>query len=365
MLILASVPVLTLVGAALWVTLALTGAGLAIAVSPTCSMDHVGHVALVCLAVALACFLPATAVVRGPSFVVYTGLALACFAASAVALWTYRRPVGETFGEWPIRVLYRIRAVGPGMVQIPLTGPVLVISNHPSYLDPCWVMIRLPRDLTPLMYSEYYRIPGLHFYMKHVVGAIPSGATGFRRDAPELDEVVRRLDRGEGVLIFPEGWVRRTEGESLRRFAQGAWRILRDRPATPVVACWIEGGWGSWASFRGGPPFKGKRPDFRLPIDIGVSAPVVLDAETVADQRRTREVLRQMVLDARRHLGLPSVEDKGELGHRMPGVATLMPLIAIFSASGFGATSSATSLDTSPRSTSCRRFSVKSTIPSR
>jgi hypothetical protein len=34
----------------------------------------------------------------------------------------------------------------------------------------------------------------------------------------------------------------------------------------------------------------------------------VLDAETLADQRRTREVLRQMVLDARRHLGMPPIE---------------------------------------------------------
>jgi hypothetical protein len=80
-----------------------------------------------------------------------------------VSLWTYRRPVGETLGEWPIRVMDRLRAVGPGMEQLPRTGPVLVIANHPSYLDPCWLMIRLPRDLTPLMYAEYYRIPGLHF----------------------------------------------------------------------------------------------------------------------------------------------------------------------------------------------------------
>jgi 1-acyl-sn-glycerol-3-phosphate acyltransferase len=300
--------VLACADVAFTVTLAITGAGLAVAVSPTRSMDHVGHLALMCLAVALAFFVPDAAVMRRPPSVVYAGMALVCFAVFAAALWAYRRPVGETLGEWPIHVMDRMRAVGPGMKQMPRTGPVLVISNHPSYLDPCWVMICLPRDLTPLMYAEYYRIPGLHFYMKHVIGAIPSGATGFRREAPELDEVVRRLDRGEGVLIFPEGWVRRTEEEPLRRFAQGAWRILRDRPATPVVACWIEGGWGSWASFQGGPPFKGKRPDFRRPIDIGVAAPVVLDAETLADQRRTREVLRQMVLDARRHLGMPPIE---------------------------------------------------------
>ncbi|HEX4588605.1 MAG TPA: lysophospholipid acyltransferase family protein, partial [Gemmataceae bacterium] len=186
--------------------------------------------------------------------------------------------------------------------QLPRTGPVLVISNHTAYLDPCWVMICLPRDVTPIMYGGYFNIFGLHFYMKHIINAIPSGVGTVRRETPELDEAVRRLDRGEGLLIFPEGWVRRKEEEPIRRFAQGAWRILRDRPTTPVVACWIEGGWGSWTSFWNGPPFKNKPIDFRRPIDIGVSVPVALDAETLADRHKTRERLREMVLDARRHI---------------------------------------------------------------
>jgi 1-acyl-sn-glycerol-3-phosphate acyltransferase len=229
-------------------------------------------------------------------------MAAVCGIMFAATLWLCRRPVGETLGEWVLRLMYRMRVVGPGVASMPRTGPLLVIANHTAYLDPCWVMIPLPRDLTPIMYGDYFKKFGLHFYMKHIINAIPSGVGSVRREAPELDEVVRRLDRGEGILVFPEGWVRRKEEESIRRFAQGPWRILRDRPATPVVACWIEGGWGSWSSFWNGPPFKGKRIDVRRPINVGVSTPVVLDAETLADQHRTRELLKQMVLDARAHL---------------------------------------------------------------
>jgi len=229
---------------------------------------------------------------------------LGIFAAIAFlsSIWLCRRPIGETLGEWIFRVMYRMRVIGPGVKQLPRTGPVLVIANHTSFLDPCWVMICLPRDLTPVMFGDYFKKFGLHFYMKHIINAIPSGVGTVRRETPELDEAVRRMDRGEGVLIFPEGWVRRKEDDPIRRFAQGPWRILHDRPATPVVACWIEGGWGSWASFKNGPPFKGKPLDFRRAIDIGVSAPVVLDKETLSDQHRTRELLRQMVIDARNHL---------------------------------------------------------------
>jgi 1-acyl-sn-glycerol-3-phosphate acyltransferase len=229
-------------------------------------------------------------------------MAFFCGTMFIATLWLYRRPVGETLGEWVFRVMYRMRTVGPGVDLLPRTGPVLVIANHTAFLDPCWVMICLPRDLTPVMFGNYFNFFGLHFYMKHIINAIPSGAGMVRREAPELAEAVRRLDRGEGILIFPEGWVRRKEDETVRRFAQGPWRILRDRPATPVVACWIEGGWGSWSSFWNGPPFKGKRLDIRRPIDIAVSAPVILDKETLADQHRTRELLREMVIDARNHL---------------------------------------------------------------
>src|SRR5947209_8469870 len=102
-------------------------------------------------------------------------MAAVCGVMFAESLWFYRRPVGETLGEWFFRVLYRMRAVGPGVAQLPRTGPVLVISNHTAYLDPCWVMICLPRDLTPIMYGGYFNIFGLHFYMKHIINAIPSG----------------------------------------------------------------------------------------------------------------------------------------------------------------------------------------------
>jgi 1-acyl-sn-glycerol-3-phosphate acyltransferase len=241
-----------------------------------------------------------------PSETVIIALAVIWGLMFVESAWRYRRPIGECLGEWPIRVMYRFRAIGPGMETLPRTGPLLVIANHATYLDPCWVMIRLPRDLTPIMYGEYFNKWGLHFYMKHLINAIPSGVGNVRRETPEIDEMIRRLDRGEGVLIFPEGWVRRKVHEELRRFAQGAWRVLKERPATPVVACWIEGGWGSWTSFWNGPPMKGKPIDFRRPITIYVAPPVVLDAETLADRHATREKLQQMVLDARAQLQSPS-----------------------------------------------------------
>jgi hypothetical protein len=94
---------------------------------------------------------------------------------------------------------------------------------------------------------------------------------------------------------------------------KGIWRILRDRPETPVVVCWIEGGWGSYTSYWNGPPLANKRPDWWRSIRIGVSEPQVLAPALLEDHRATRVYLMRACLEARRHLGLEVPESKESL----------------------------------------------------
>src|SRR5262249_40742495 len=140
--------------------------------------------------------------------------------------------------------------------------------------------------------------------MTKVVHAIRVQASVYRREAPEIQEAVAALDRGEAVMIFPEGYMRRREDKPLRQFGQGGWHILQQRPNTPVVLCWIEGGWGSSMSTFNAPPLANKRPDFWRRINIAVSEPQVLDPELLKDQRATRTYLMRACLGARALLGL-------------------------------------------------------------
>jgi 1-acyl-sn-glycerol-3-phosphate acyltransferase len=228
-------------------------------------------------------------------------LAAAGTALSWRALW---RSCLEQILEWILWPLYRIRGHGPGLAHFPLRGPVLVVCNHAAWLDPIWLGKVVPRKITPMMTSLFYDLPGLRWLMKTVVGAIRVQAATFRREAPELQEAIGVLDRGGCVVIFPEGSLRRTEAKLLRPFGQGVWHILHERPATPVVVCWIEGGWGSFFSYVGGPPTKNKCLDFWRRIDIAASEPQVLELELLADIRETREYLRRRCLETRRYLGL-------------------------------------------------------------
>jgi 1-acyl-sn-glycerol-3-phosphate acyltransferase len=248
-------------------------------------------------------------------------------AVGAVLCWVLLlRDTLELIAEWLVAPLYRVRAHGPGVGLVPRAGPLLLVSNHTAYPDPFWLGLVVPRSLTPLMSSVFFDLPVLRWLMTHVFGVIRVQASAFRREAPELRQAVAVLRRGGCVLLFPEGLLRRTEGQLTRPFGQGVWHILRELPATPVVVCWIEGGWGSFFSYHNGPPFRNKRFDWRRRIDVALAEPQVLGEALLADQRATRAYLRRACLGCRRHLGLEVPADADEWeeasGGRQPPVAS-------------------------------------------
>jgi 1-acyl-sn-glycerol-3-phosphate acyltransferase len=155
-----------------------------------------------------------------------------------------------------------------------------------------------------MMTSVFFDHWLLRWTMIYLADAIRVEASGFRRDVPELQKAIAALDEGKCLVIFPEGRLRRTEEQPLKMFGQGIWHILRERPDTPVVVCWIEGGWGSYFSHLNVPPTENKPKDIGHPIGIGVGAPHAIDPDILADQRKTRQYLMEQCLESRQYLGL-------------------------------------------------------------
>jgi 1-acyl-sn-glycerol-3-phosphate acyltransferase len=223
---------------------------------------------------------------------------------TAVSWWTLFRDSFEQILEFVLWPIYRIRGHGPGLDAVAPQGPLLVLANHSTWFDPAFLAKVIPRRLTPMMTSVFYDRRFLRWWMGRVFRAIRVESSTFRREAPELQSAIAALDRGECVAIFPEGMLKRRAEQPLRNFGQGVWHILKERPATPVLVCWIEGGWGSYASYCDGPPTVNKRLDWWRRIDVAVSEPRVLDSFLLEDRRRTRYYLMESCLAARRHLGL-------------------------------------------------------------
>ena len=234
------------------------------------------------------------------------GLLLGSVGLTLLASVGLFRPTLALVCEPLLWLMYAVRWCGGEERRIPPHGPCLVIANHACWGDPFFLEKVLPRPTTPMMTSKFYDLPFLRPLMRHF-GVIRVPDVSYKKDAPEVEEAIAALDRGECLVIFPEGYLRRREDCLLRRFGRGVWLILQRRPEVPVFACWIEGNWRSFTSYWNGPPLRNKRPDFRRPIQVAVTGPHWVPAEVLADHWQTRYYLMGLVDAARQQLGLPSV----------------------------------------------------------
>jgi 1-acyl-sn-glycerol-3-phosphate acyltransferase len=121
-----------------------------------------------------------------------------------------------------------------GREHMPATGPVLVVSNHQSHLDPPLVGLALSRQL------KYLARHGLFFWpfswLIRSLGAVPldkkAGGIG------GIKKTLQLLRENEAVLIFPEG--SRTSDGQFGPFLAGFCAIARRSGAT-ILPVAIEG----------------------------------------------------------------------------------------------------------------------------
>jgi 1-acyl-sn-glycerol-3-phosphate acyltransferase len=244
-----------------------------------------------------------------------------------ILIYVFRREMLESLAELVFLPFYRFKVVGPGTGEFPQYGPVIIVPNHTAFFDPLWVGKVVPRQITPMITSLYYDKPSLKFLLKNIINCIRVQDIARRKERPpELVEAVKRLDQGECLILFPEGQLRKSEDELLKHFGQGIWHILKERPDTPIVPIWIEGGWGSFTSYHGGtPPMTGpnKRMDWNRKITIVLGQPIVLDSAILQTHQITRRFLMDVVLGLRRYLPRNGVTPGPK---SQPQVVTLPPV---------------------------------------
>jgi 1-acyl-sn-glycerol-3-phosphate acyltransferase len=153
-------------------------------------------------------------------------------------LYTLLKPLAV----FAMRRLFRLSSVGRH--HVPATGPVLLIANHLSVLDPPLVGGATERQLSFLAKAELFEIP-LFGRLIRALNARPVRREG--ADASALREALRTLAEGRALLIFPEG-TRGTEGE-LRPAKAGA-GMLAVLSGAAVVPVYITGSGRAWPKGR-------------------------------------------------------------------------------------------------------------------
>jgi 1-acyl-sn-glycerol-3-phosphate acyltransferase len=130
------------------------------------------------------------------------------------------------------QLLFRFQYSGKG--NVPLSGPVLLLSNHQSHLDPVLVGLACPRQLKFLARHGLFFFP-FNLWIR-ALGAVPINQEGSALAG--LRTTLGLLKEDNAVLIFPEG--SRTPDGELHDIFSGFCLLARRSQAT-IVPLAIEG----------------------------------------------------------------------------------------------------------------------------
>lgn len=139
-------------------------------------------------------------------------------------------------------ILCRMRILG--LRRVPRRGPVLVVANHHSFLDPVMVGVSVSRRATYLARASLFNNP-LFAWLPAGLGAIRLHRDATTTEA--LKTALKRLADGKVVIMFPEGT--RSPTRELGELRGGVLLLARKTNATIIVAG-IAGSFDCWPRTR-------------------------------------------------------------------------------------------------------------------
>ncbi len=120
-----------------------------------------------------------------------------------------------------LHLVCRLRVEGrEHIAHLPVSEPVLIVSNHLSWCDPLLLGLAFPRRVWFLTKVEAFQWPIVGWIMRHTGQIAVHRGEG---DRIALETAVAYLQGSKALVIFPEGTVARQE------------RMIAARPGVAVI----------------------------------------------------------------------------------------------------------------------------------
>ena len=198
------------------------------------------------------------------------------------------------------RALARVRT--SGLEGLPQSGPLLVVANHTTLVDPpfvaAWLQPALGRPLQFLAKEQLFTpllSPILHMYGAILVNAGGSDVEAYRAAVTVL--------RGGGVVsVFPEG-TRSLDGVMIEPRAGIA--LIAARTGAPILPVGISGGHRFLPSGR-------TLPALGMRLTLRVGRPFTVTLDPALDRRAATEAATEEIM--RRIAALVDADQRGRFG---------------------------------------------------
>jgi 1-acyl-sn-glycerol-3-phosphate acyltransferase len=171
-----------------------------------------------------------------------------------------------------------------GEEHIPPQGGVLIAANHLSFLDPPLVAVAMTREIHFLARKTLFKSNG---FGRLITGLNSIPIDKDRPDMNGLRLVIKRLQEGHAVLIFPEST--RTPDGHLQPGQAGV-GLVAVKAAVPILPVRISGTFEALPRHRQGLRFH--------PLRVAFGAPFTLEPSAKGDkevyQRAADEIMRRI-----------------------------------------------------------------------
>lgn len=164
------------------------------------------------------------------------------------------RSIVWLLARFVLALRYRVRLHGDEHLRS-LRRPVLLLPNHPAYVDPVLFLVTFFGSLRPrIVFSEGNFPRPIVGPLVRLLDAIPipdllqQSDQARSRTAQAIQDVIAALRRGETVGLWPSGRAQRDGTERLGP-ASALTEILRAVPEASVVVVRTRGLWGSMFSY--------------------------------------------------------------------------------------------------------------------
>jgi len=166
-----------------------------------------------------------------------------------------------------------------GAEKIPKEGPVILASNHMSFLDPVVMGVACPRVVSYMSRDDVFKYPILRWLLPRLYVIPVSRGAG---DLGAIKAAIRVLKSGMAFGIFPEG--RRSRTGFIEPFKTGVAAIAL-RTGAVIVPAAIIGSDKAWPV--------GKGPRVWRPVRVVFGDPIALPPGKT-DHKNLEEVTRQL-----------------------------------------------------------------------